>query len=775
MAERARPAKVIGERKPMVDGPEKVTGKAKYSADLATPGTLVGRILRAPMGHARIKAVDISKAEALAGVRAVVTGEDCDVPFGILPIAMNEFPLARERVRYRGEAVAAVAAVDVATAKRALDLIVVAYEELPAYYTAAEARAPGATDLHAERPGNVERHVQFELGDVDGRFAASDLVREQSYSAAEVNHAHMEPNATIADWDEERQRLTMQTCTQVPYYVHRNVSQCLGLDFSRVRIIKPHIGGGFGARTETLHCEIIVALLARAAKAKVRLLQSREETFLSHRGRPETQTRLKLGMSKDGRITAVDCEVVQRGGAYSGYGIVTILYAGSLIYALYDLDAVRYAGTRVLTNTPPCGAMRGHGTVNLRFAFENLLDEMAEELGLDPFEVRRVNLIPELGFTDNDLMIRSYGLPDCIDWAEEASGWAKRKGKLAPGRGLGMACSHYVSGAAKPVHWTGEPHATINLKLDFDGSITLLTGAPEIGQGSSTVLTQCVAEVLGLDMSWIRVVAGDSAITPKDNGAYSSRITFKVGNAAIAAATNLKAVLVAAAARKLEAKPEDIECLGETYRVAGQQDKGIDYRDVVTAALEDEGTITAKGTYSTLEEARGGRKYRGAAIGATMAFSYAAQVVEVSVDPDTALITVEKVWVAHDCGFALNPLTVEGQVQGSVWMGMGQALSEEVRYHDGLLAHANFIDYRVPSIVESPDIEVKIVESIDPNGPFGAKEAGEGSMSGFLPALASAVAEATGVRLTETPMTPDKLFDALAKRRREAAKAQAAE
>ena len=775
MNDYATPAKVIGVPTPLVDGPDKVTGKAKYSADLLTPTTLVGRVLRTRHGHARIKRIETQKAAALAGVKAIVTGDDCDVPFGVLPIAMNEFPLARERVRYRGEAVAAVAAIDVATAKRALDLIEVEYEVLPAYYTAEDARAPDAVDLHPERPGNLERHVQYELGDVDEGLAAADLVRERSYKNAEVNHVHMEPNASIADWDDERQRLTMQTCTQVPYYVHRNVAQCLHVDFSQVRIIKPHIGGGFGARTETLHCEIIVALLARAAKGRVRLLQSREETFISYRGRPESQTKLKLGMTKDGRITAIDCSVVQRGGGYSGYGIVTILYAGSLLYAIYDSHAVRYNGYRVLTNTPPCGAMRGHGTVNIRFAFENLLDEMADELGLDPFEVRRKNLMPELGFTDNDLMVKSYGLPQCIDWAEEASGWQERKGKLPAGKGLGMACSHYVSGAAKPVHWTGEPHATVNLKLDFDGSITLLTGAPEIGQGSSTVLTQCVGEVLGLDLSWIRVIASDSAITPKDNGAYSSRVTFKVGNAAIAAANQLKEILVAAAARKLEAEPDDVECLGETYRVSGQQDKGIAYKDVVLAALEDGGTITAKGNYSTLAEARGGRKYRGAAIGGTMGFSYAAQVVEVSVDPDTAQITVDKVWVAHDCGFALNPLAVEGQVQGSVWMGLGQALSEEMRYHDGLLVYPNLIDYRVPSIVDSPHIEVKIVESIDPNGPFGAKEAGEGSLSGFLPALASAVAEATGVRLHETPMTPDVLFEAIAKRRREAAKALAAE
>jgi 4-hydroxybenzoyl-CoA reductase subunit alpha len=769
-----RPHHAIGSPTPLVDGVEKVTGKAMYSADFISPDELVGRILRSPVCHAKLLSVDISEALALPGVVAVLTGADCDVAYGVLPIAMNEFPLARERIRYHGEPVAAVAATDVATAKAALDLIKLELEELPGYFTAEAARAPDAVLLHEDRAGNIEREAQYELGDTEKGFAEADLVREASCRNAEVNHAHMEPNATVAEWDDEHGRLTMRTCTQVPYYVHLTVSRCLGLDESQVRIVKPHIGGGFGARTEPLACEIVCAMLARAARGTVRLLQSREETFISHRGRPESETRLKIGMTREGRITAVECDVVQRGGAYSGYGIVTILYAGSMLYAIYDIQSVKYRGFRVLTNTPPCGAMRGHGTVNVRFAFESLLDSMAEELGLDPFAVRRANLITKLGFTENDLMVKSYGLPECIDWVEEASGWRERKGKLEPGRGLGMACSHYVSGAAKPKHWTNEPHATVNLKLDFDGGITLLTGAAEIGQGSSTVLAQCVAEVLGLELSRLRVIASDSAVTPKDNGSYSSRVTFMVGNAAIEAARGLKSELTAAAARKLEAAPEDIECLGEVYRVVGAQDKGLSYKEVVAAALEDSGTITVKGTFTTPKEAQGGKKYRGAAIGSTPAFSYAAQVVEVSVDPDTAEITVEKVWVAHDCGYALNPLAVEGQVQGSVWMGMGQALSEEVRYHEGLLAHPNLIDYRVPSIVESPDIETKIVESIDPNGPFGAKEAGEGSLSGFLPALASAIADAVGVRPRETPMTPDKLFDALAKQRREQARAASA-
>jgi 4-hydroxybenzoyl-CoA reductase subunit alpha len=563
--------------------------------------------------------------------------------------------------------------------------------------------------------------------------------------------------------------MTVHASTQVPYYVHLMLSQILGMDMSRIRVVKPHVGGGFGCRTETLNIELIAALLARKVGGAVRMVVNREETFITHRGRPETDIRLKIGIRQDGRITAVECECDQRGGAHSGYGVVTILYSGSMLYAIYDLHNVKYVGRRVLTNTPPCGAFRGHGTVDVRFAFESLIDQMAGELGLDPFAVRRANLLSAPTFTDNDMMVNSYGLPECLDWVERESGWRARKGKLPQGngvrKGLGMACSHYISGASKPVNWTGEPHATVKIKLDFDGSVVVLSGAAEIGQGSSTILVQTVAEVLGLDLSRVRAVTGDSEVVPKDNGSYSSRVTFMVGNAAIDAAQNLKRVLINAAARKLDAKPEEIECLGELYR-AGVQDQGLTFSEVVTEALKDTGTITVTGNYSTIPESHGGKKYRGAAIGGTMGYSYSAQVVEVSIDEETGVVTVDKVWVAHDCGKALNRLTVEGQVQGSVWMGMGQAMSEEAAYHEGLMLTANMLDYRVPTIQDSPPIDVGIVESNDPHGPFGAKEAGEGSLAAFLPALTNAIADATGMRFNDLPVTPDRVFAAIEKRRR---------
>ncbi len=752
---------------PLIDGIEKVTGHARYTLDLDHADALVGRILRSPVSHGEIVRVDVSKALALDGVVAVVTGEDCKHTYGVLPIAMNEYPLARGRVRYRGEPVAAVAAIDAETADRAIDLIEIEFKALPAYFSSKEARAPGATLLHDNKPGNIEREVHHEFGNCQEGFAAADLVRELTASCAEVNHAQIEPHACVMDYDPTTGRLTVQSVSQVIYYLHLMLARCLEMDESRIRVIKPFVGGGFGARVEVLNFEIITGLLARAAGGKVLMSLSREETFLTHRARPQTDVALRIGMRRDGRITACSCEVVQRGGAYAGYGIVTILYAGALLQGLYDIPAVKYDGYRVYANLPPCGAMRGHGGVDMRHTFECLLDRMARELGLDPFAVRRANLLQAPTQTMNGLMVKSYGLAECLDKVERASGWNERVGRMPPGKGLGMACSHYVSGSAKPIHFTGEPHAVVHIKLDFDGGVTALTGAADIGQGSSTMVAIAVAETLDVPLDRIRVIAGDTAVTPKDNGAYSSRITFMVGNAAIDAAKRLKAILVAAAARKLDAHPEQVECNGGVFSVEKTGQSSLPFAEVVKAAMVDEGAITVKGSFTCPVEFQGG-KHRGGAVGSTMGFSYAAQVVEVSIDDATGLVAIDKVWVALDCGHAINPLAVEGQIEGSVWMGMGQALSEETRYLDGLPAHASLLEYRVPTIEESPPIEVHIVESHDPNGPFGAKEASEGALAGFPPAMVNAIANAIGIDFDELPVTPDRVVEALIQRRRKA-------
>ena len=757
----------IGVPKPLVDGPEKVSGKALYSGDFVPKNCLVGRIMRSPVAHAEIINIDIIEAQKLPGVKVIITGDETDEPFGILPIARFEFPLARDKVRYRGEPIACVVAVDVETAQAAIDIIKFEYKELPGYFKSKEAMEEGVVDLHEHRPGNIEREVDFELGEVDAGLADSDFILEETFNCAEICQVQSEPHAAIAEFDVERQFMTVRASTQVPYYDHLMLAKVLKMDESKIRMIKPFVGGGFGCRTESLNITLICALAARAARGTVRIVASREETFITHRGRPETDIDMKIGVKKNGIITAVDYTAIQRGGAYSGYGVVTILYSGGLLFGMYDLQAVRYKGLRVLTNTPPPGAMRGHGITDVRYAFESLLDKIAGQLNIDPIEIRRKNYLKGPNYeTLNEMFINSYGLPECIDWVEKESGWKKRKGKLGKFKGLGVGCGHYISGASKPVNWTGEPHATVHLKLDWDSSITILTGAPEIGQGSSTMATQCAAEVLGLDMSRFQILTSDSKLTPKDNGAYSSRITYMVGNATIDAAKNLRNILIEAAAKKLDADPDDVECLGEFY-TAGSQDEGLTFEEVVKAALEGTGTITVSGNFDTLPESWGTKKYRGGAISGSMAYAYAAQVVEVSIDPDTAAITVEKVWAAQDVGKALNPLSVEGQIEGSVWMGMGQAISEGTEYHEGLAITNSMLDYRVPTIVESPPIEVGIIETIDPNGPFGAKEAGETSLIAFIPAFTNAVADALGVRPLDLPVTPDKLMELMENKKEE--------
>lgn len=760
-----KPGKV-GDRLPLIDGIEKVSGKAEYTADLDSRGALVGLILRSPNAHGNIRRLDLSKARALAGVEAVISGDDCCAPFGILPISENEFPLVKGKVRYKGDAVAAVAAVDLKTAKQALELIELEVDELPAYFSAEQAMAEDAILIHEDRKGNLERTVFDEFGDTETAFENADLIREENYHCNEVTHGHMEPHAALAEYDVERERLTLQSVTQVPYYVHLMLTQCMGMDSSKIRVIKPFVGGGFGARTETLNFEIIACLLARVAGGKVSMQLTREETFLTHRGRQETDVKLKMGLTKDGKIVGCHATVIQRGGAYGGYGTITSLYSGALLHAIYDIPNIKYDGFRVYTNTPACGAMRGHGTVNIRFAFESLLNNMADELNLDAIEVRRSNLLTPQFETLNGLKALTYGLPQCLDWVEQASEWKKKSKQLPKNRGIGIGCSHFVSGAGKAVHWTGEPAATIIIKLDFDGGITVFTGAPEIGQGSSTIITQLVAEVVGCDYTRIRIIATDSAITPKDNGSYSSRVTVYVGNATIDAARKLNDILVAAAASKFDCNVEDIECLEEQYRLKDNPEVVATFGDVLSEALKGTGTLNVKGTYFVPREFQGTGKHRGAAVGSSPGYSYGASVAEVTVDEDTGLVTIDKIWCAHDCGLALNPLSVEGQVQGGVWMGMAQALSEETAYHEGLHLNPNFLDYRFPTIVESPDIEIKIIEPVDPNGPFGAKEASEGALSSIVAAIASAVKDAINIEMTEIPITPDRLLSKMIKMER---------
>ena len=797
---------VIGKPVALIDSAGKTTGAGKYADDLTLPGMLIAKILHSPYPHAVIKRIDATRALAVDGVVTIVTGHDAPNKYGILPVGHDETALAVDKVRYVGDNVACIVAESESVAERALELIDAEYEPLPAYFDPEESMKATSDFIHAEKPNNVEKDYHHVFGDPDQGFREAAYILEDRYLANEVTHAAMEPHSTLASFEFDSQtgqpgRLTVWSSTQVPYYLQHKLSIVLEMPMAQIRVIKPLVGGGFGGKSEIIPLEIITAVAARKAKAPVKITYTREEVFWAHRGRPRTIVDLKTGVRKDGRITAVAARVIQDGGAYCSYGVVTILYSGALLGALYDIPNIRYDGYRVLTNKPACGAMRGHGTVNVRFAFESQLDELAVAIHMDPAEIRRVNLLKPPCITINGLRVQSYGLPECIDKVLQGSEWASRKGKLGRGRGLGMGCSHYVSGAANSIIRSDMPHSTVNIKIDRDGGVVVYTGASDIGQGSDTMIAQIVAEVLGCALARVKVVAADTDLTPVDIGSYSSRVTFMNGNAAKRAAEEVKQKIVTAAARKMACAPEKIAMRDDLVtksgaalvlpdtaasvsgRVEGQilrhsvqqkrKDEGpkdqMSFEEAVVAAIDFSAALTGTGSYAPPAEARGG-KHKGAGVGPSPAYSYSAQVAEISVDEETGVVTVHKIWAAHDCGRALNPVSVEGQVIGSVWMGLGQALQEEMVWKDGLLMNPGLLEYKSPSAVESPEIITYIVESIDPEGPFGAKEASEGSLAACIPAISNAIFDAIGVRLREAPFTPDRVLAAI-KARNEAQKA----
>jgi 4-hydroxybenzoyl-CoA reductase subunit alpha len=750
---------VIGKRMAMTDGRAKVTGLGKYADDLSVAGMLYGRILHSPHPHARIRSIDTSAAEALEGVKAVATGRDAPTPYGILPIGHDERVLALDKARYIGDNVAAVAATSPEIAEQALRLIRVEYEPLPAWLDPLESMKAEENWIHEERPHNIEKEYHHHFGNVDDGFAQADVVLEDRYYCGEVTHAAMEPHSTLAVWEPE-ERLTVYSSTQVPFYLHRTLSAVCEMPMSRIRVVKPLVGGGFGGKSEIIPLEVAASVLAKKARRPVKITYTREEVFYAHRGRPITIVDLKLGVTKEGRITAAQARIVQDGGAYCGYGPVTVLYSGALLNALYDIPNVKFDGFRVLTNKPACGAMRGHGTVNARFAFESMLDQIAARAGLDPVELRRRNLLKAPCITPNGLRVTSYGLPECIERVAERSGWRERRGKLGEGRGIGFACSHYVSGAANPIIRSNMPHTTVHIKIDRDAGITVYSGASEIGQGSDTMHVQIVAEVLGVRPERIRLVAADTELTPVDLGSYSSRVTFMAGNACLDAARNMRDQIVRAVGRKFDCETEELETRDEAVFTKDGPGVRVSFDEAVALAMVGEGALVAKGTYAPPEQARGG-KFKGAGVGPSPSYSYSAQAVEVKVDRETGQVKVERVVAAHDCGRALNPLAVDGQVQGSVYMGMGQAVQEEMVWRDGRLMNPSFLEYRLPTTLETPQIESIIVESIDPEGPFGAKEAGEGSLAAAIPAIANAIYDAVGVRITDVPITPERVLAAL--------------
>jgi 4-hydroxybenzoyl-CoA reductase alpha subunit len=750
--------RLIGSNMRKVEGLDKSTGRAVYTDDVVLPGMLHGKILRSPHPHARIVSIDTAAAEALDGVHGVVTGRDMPTTYGIIPWTPDEYPLCVDRVRYVGDGVAAVAAVDEDTAIRALDLIEVEYELLPAFFDPhAAAGADGATPYIHEprkegRNGNVTKVVHLEFGDVDGAMDGSEVVVEGEYFFEGTTHAPIEPHCAIGHWDGVG-RLTVWSATQVPHYLHRELARVLELEQACVRVLQPLVGGAF---------EFCVAKLSMLTGRPVKILYTREEVFYAHRGRHPFHMKYRTGATSEGKLTSVDAEILLDGGAYASFGLVTTYYSGQLLCAPYEMPAYRFDSTRVYTNKPACGPKRGHGSVQPRFAFEVQIDKLAERVGLDPIDFRRRNFIGENTRTVNELRVTSNGFLECLEAVERASAWEDKFRRLPLGRGVGVAGSTYISGTNYPIYPNEMPQSAVQMQIDRSGRVAVFSGASEIGQGCDSVVAYIAAEELGVPLDWVRVMRGDTDFTPVDLGAYSSRVTFMLGNAAIDAATKLRKLVQRAVAAKWEVGPGEVLLAGGVAVWAPDTARQMPIAEAFNLAEAKFGALGATGSYNTPKDVHG--EYRGGTIGASPAYSFTAHVAEVDVDLETGIVDVRKIWVAHDCGRALNPVLVQGQMEGSAYMGFGEAIMEEQIFKDaehgraGLHNAPSLLDYRIPTSLDTPELESLIVESIDPEGPYGAKEAGEGPLHPSIPAIANAIYDAIGVRMDRLPFTPPNVW-----------------
>jgi len=763
----AKDFKVIGKPFRKVDARAKCVGQTKFADDIVLPRMLFCKILRSHLPHALIKSVDVSKALALPGVFAVVTGKDFPIPYGILPVSQDEHALCVDKVRFIGDPVAAVAAVDEDVAFDAMNLIEVEYEPLNTISTIEEAVLIDEPRIHDYGDsGNVHKKVSLEFGNMEEGFEEADLIREDTFFYEGNTHLPMEQHAAVAHFDSDG-KITLWSSTQTPHYVHRALAKVLGLPASHIRVIATPNGGGFGGKSDPFNHEIVVCKLSMITGRPVKCTLTREEVFYCHRGRHPVLMRVKTGVKNDGAITAMHFQSYLDGGAYGSYGVASTFYTGALQTVTYNVPRYKFQGIRTFTNKPPCGPKRGHGTPQPRYALEVQLDKIAEQLKLDPVEIRRNHLVAPNSVTANYLRIGSMGLGACIDKVVQGSRWHERfswdqnNRKLPFGKGIGIACSSYICGAGLPIYWNNMPQSGVQLRLDRQGGVCVMCGSTDIGQGSDSILAYIVAEVLGIDPFDIRVVTADTDLTPVDLGSYSSRVTLMTGNAAIQAAERARELLVMAVAEKLGVPIENLSLAERRVFDVENAEVGVSFAEAVVLAESKFGTIGTVGSYTP---PRSPGKYKGAGVGPSPAYSYSAAVAEVDVNPDTGIVVVERVWIAHDIGRSINPMLVIGQVEGSVYMGLGEILMEEMVYRENRNVVHKFpsmLEYKSPTTMEMCDVETFLIEDPDPNGPYGAKEVGQGPLLPVPPAVANAVYNAVGVRIDEVPITPEKVIRAL--------------
>jgi 4-hydroxybenzoyl-CoA reductase subunit alpha len=757
---------IIGKPRRRVDGRAKVTGQTKFADDLMLPRTVHCKLLRSTVPHALIVRIDVSRALARPGVLLVLTGKDFPISYGILPVSQDEHALAVNRVRFVGDPVAAVIARDELTAFEALDFIDVEYEPLRTYADPEDSLAYPVPRIHEYGDsGNIHKAVSLRFGDVEQAFADADRVFEDTFFYQGNTHLPIEQHAAVAAKDPDG-KLVLWSSTQTPHYVHRALAKALEIPAAHIRVIATPNGGGFGGKSDPFNHEMVVAKAALMLDRPVKICLTREEVFYCHRGRHPVLMTFKTGVKMDGAITGMHVKTLLDGGAYGSYGVASTFYTGALQTVTYHIPTYHFEGCRVFTNKPPCGPKRGHGTPQSRFGQEIQLDKIAESLAIDPAELRlRIVEQPDT-LTANYLRVGTIGLAECVRRVTAAADWKNTFGKLPHGRGVGIACSSYLSGAGLPIYYNDMPHSGVQLKLDRSGGVTAFCGATEIGQGSDDVLVGCVAEILGIEPIDIRPVTGDTDLTPVDLGSYSSRVTLMMGNAAIQAAERARSLLADAVSKKLSVPKDRLVFADRRVFDTERPDTGVSFAEAVQLAEATFGTIGSTGSYTP---PRSAARFKGGGVGPSPTYSYSAAIVEVDVDPSSGWIHVPRVWIAHDIGRSLNPTLVRGQVEGSVYMAIGEALMEEQTFRrlPEKLSHAlvhkfpSMLEYKSPTTLDMPEVFTELVENPDPRGPFGAKEVGQGPLLPVMPAVANAVYDAIGVRIDEVPITPEKILKAL--------------
>ncbi len=751
--------KALGVPRPNIEAVKKVQGIAEYADDIKIKNALHCKFLRSIYPHAHIEHIDISLAEKLQGVRAICLGSELPQKFGVLPISQDETALAINKTRYIGEIVAAVAADTEEIAKAACSLIKVRYKPLKAFLTIDDSiNDVGENEkihAHTKFNNNIHKKAELRFGDQKKGLESAEVRSKMSFEFEGVSHAFTEPHAATAYWDENG--LTIITATQVPHYLHRALSKVLEVPLYKVRVIKPYIGGGFGGKSDPFPHEIIISHLARKSGKPVKVRFSREEVFLSNHGRHPSKMTVELGADKEGTLQVIDADIDIDGGAYGSFGVVTSYYNGVLLQAPYKIDNLGFRTFRVYTNKPQSGAMRGHGAVNSRFAVECIIDDLAEKIKMDPCEMRMKNFISSNTLTVGEYRITSNGSRESLAAVMKQSDWKNKYRKLPFGHGIGVGCGFFISGSALPIIRNELPQSVVHLKVDFDGRVIIYSGTSDLGQGSDTMLAIVVSEVLGIDFEKIFVLAGDTMLTPVDLGSYSSRVTMMAGNAAKMAAENLKNEILSAVSKQKSIAEDELN-FSENRVYSNDKSLDLSWNEAIDIVTAKRGAITVSGHYISPKL---GGNFKGAGAGLSPSYSFGAVVAEVKVDKGTGLVKVLNFWGAHDCGKAINPLAVEGQLEGSWHMGLGQAMSEQMKYFNGLIMNNNFLDYKIPTSLDTPNIQSTIIESIDPEGPFGAKECGEGALHPALPAIANAIYDAVGIRILKLPISSEEILKQL--------------